>query len=294
MIFKKMFSLLGVVAGLTLASYTVAQDDGGARTLRIEPANANMLEAQVVDIAVYLPPDIFMPLNRPEFEPVYPSPYPSPALAPQRGPSILKIQAYVNGKDASAWFHECIQQHWTVMASERVLLCKNLDYSPFVEGTNELIVSVQQYDNPPYIGVANYRIVKSQRKFHDVLAFYEPKRFVVRGASFNTASHINVVPNQRVMIRAAGRINVWPTNVAYPLSTPRGTEMCGSLCLLPGANLGALLVKIGPYGRWFSVGENYVLVADRAGELIFAINDKTTPADINDNLGSYEVSVARQ
>ena len=35
------------------------------------------------------------------------------------------------------------------------------------------------------------------------------------------------------------------------------------------------------------------IVADRAGELFFAVNDKTTSAEIGDNLGNYEVSVGR-
>lgn len=293
MILKKMFSFLGFVAGLTLASYTAAQDDGALQPLRIEPASADLLDSQALDIAVYLPPAIQLSLNRPEFEPVYPSPYPAPALAPQRGPASLKIYASVNGKDATAWFHECIHQYAQVFASERVLLCKNLDYSPFMEGVNELKISIQQFNDQPYLGVAYYRIAKTQRKFYDLLGLYEPKRFVVRGTSFNTASHVNVTAGQRVIIKAAGRVNVWPANVGYPLSTPKGTEGCGQLCLLPGAYLGALLVKIGPYGRWVSAGDNFLLTADRPGELFFAVNDKTNPSDINDNLGSYEVSVAR-
>jgi len=262
--------------------------------LRIEPQMADVLESQKFDIAVYLPQGIQLPLTRPEFEPVYPLPYPSPALAPQRGPSALIIKAFINNNvDVSSWFHECIQEHWLTAVNERVLLCKSLDYSPFVEGVNELTISIQQFDENFYTATAYYRITKSQRKFHDVIGIYEPKRFVVRGTSFNTAANISVVAGQRVIIRSAGRINVWPANIGYPLSSPRGTESCGQLCLLPGAYLGALLVKIGPYGRWIVAGENYVLTADRAGELFFAINDKTTPSEIGDNLGSYEVSVGR-
>lgn len=294
MIFKKVFLLCSVVAGLTMGNHLMAQDEPGTDIkLKIEPQSADVLETQKFDIAVYLPYNIQLPLNRPDFEPVYPQPYPAPALAPQRGPSALKIQAFVNNNDVSAWFHECIEQHWITAVNERVLLCKSLDYSPFVEGVNELNISVQQFNDLPYTATAYYRVTKSLRKFYDVPGSYEPKRFVVRGTSFNTASHVGVVAGQRVIIKSAGRINVWPSNIGYPLSSPRGTESCGQLCLLPGAYLGALLVKIGPNGRWLVAGENYLLNADRAGELFFAVNDKTTPAEIGDNLGSYEVSVGR-
>ncbi|PUA27233.1 MAG: hypothetical protein B0W54_11535 [Cellvibrio sp. 79] len=293
MAFKKMFSFLWVVAGLTVASCTIAQDDGASPALRIEPAYADLLDSQTLDIAVYLPLSIHLSLYRSDFEPIYPSPYPSPALAPQRGPAALKIQALVNDKDVSAWFHECIHQYMQVDAPERVLLCKNLDYSPFKEGVNELKISIQQFNEPPHIGIAHYRVSKSQRKFHDILGWPEPRRFVVRGTSFNTASHINVAVNQRVIIKAAGLVNVWPSNIGHPLSTPKGIASCGQLCLLPTANHGALLVKIGAYGRWLVAGDNYLLIADRPGELFFAVNDKTSLADNSDNLGSYEVSVAR-
>ena len=41
-------------------------------------------------------------------------------------------------------------------------------------------------------------------------------------------------------------------------------------------------------GRWQVAGTGYTLTADRAGELFFAVNDKT---DINDNIGSYDVTI---
>lgn len=294
MTFEKVFSLFAVIAGLTVGSHLMAQDEPGMEpTLRIEPKTADVLVGQKFDIAVYLPYNIQLPVNRPDFEPIYPLPYPSPALAPQRGPSALKIYASVNNYDVSAWFHECIEQHWALAVNERVLLCKSSDYTPFVEGINELKISVQQFNEPIYVARASYHLSKSQRKFYDLAGAPEPKRFVVKGTSFNTSANVSVVAGQRVIIKSAGRINVWPSNAGYPLSSPRGTEPCGQLCLLPGAYLGALLVKIGPYGRWLVAGENYVLNADRAGELFFAINDKTTPAEIGDNLGSYEVSVGR-
>lgn len=295
MTFKKVLSLLNVVAGLTFSSHLLAQQSPEEYIgLRIEPMVADVLETQKFDIAVYLPQNVQLPLTRPDFEPVYPSPYPSPALAPQRGSSALKIKAVINqSADVSAWFHECIQEHWVTAVNERVLLCKSLDYSPFVEGINELTITVQQFNDDAHTATAYYRVTKSSRKFHDVIGFYEPKRFVVRGTSFNTASNISVVAGQRVIIKAAGRVNVWPANAGYPLSSPRGTESCGQLCLFPSAYLGALLVKIGPYGRWMVAGESYLLTADRAGELFFAVNDKTALAESSDNLGSYEVSVGR-
>lgn len=294
MTFKKVFSLFGVVAGLTLSSHLLAQQDPEMPIpLRIEPMTADVLDTQKFDIAVYLPENMWLSMSRPDFEPAYPLPYPAPALGTQLGQSAFKIKASINNKDVSPWFHECIQDHRITAVNERVLLCKSLDYSPFVEGVNELIITIQQFDEPIHMATAYYHVTKTLRKFHDVIGVYEPKRFVVRGTSFNTAANISVVAGQRVIIKSAGLINVWPSNLGYPLSSPRGTEPCGQLCLLPGAYLGALLVKIGPYGRWLVARENYVLSADRAGELFFAVNDKTTPAEIGDNIGSYEVSVGR-
>lgn len=62
---------------------------------------------------------------------------------------------------------------------------------------------------------------------------------------------------------------------------------CTPDCLLPSANFGALIGKIGNGGPWFFVGHQSNRTADHSGEIILAVNDSV----FSDNLGQYQVSI---
>jgi hypothetical protein len=269
---KKVFSVACILLGSSLA---VAQE----ALVSLSPATGDFLESQKFDIAINVSPLVPLPdvLSAPIYDPTTPN-------AP------VRITAAVNSVDATGWINECIQEHRTAVTANRVLLCKSLDYSPFLVGPNQLKVSITDGAGGLYTAQATYNLIASDRKARSL-----PYRFEIKGTSMNTATGIKVALNDRLNITGTGYVNTWPANTSFPISTYRGTQVCASnsTCLLPGAPVGALLVKIGQYGRWVYVAGSSPFVADRPGELIFAVNDKTEQAATSDNTGSYLVTVAK-
>ncbi len=271
--------LLKFVSALAVGMVAVVAHAQQLLPVTITPATGQYIASQRFDIAVNVPPSIALPeaLTAPYYDPY------------GVGGATVKINAFVNGRDVTPWFSECMQEHRTVGSQIRILLCKVLDTSPFTVGLNTLRVDIVT-GGQTYSASADYNFIASERKPRLL-----PYHFQIQGVSVNTKSGIKVSQNERVYITATGNVNVWPANVSYPISTPRGVQTCvaSSTCLLPGAPVGGLLVKIGAYGRWTFVGSSYSLVADRPGELIFAVNDKSEQVDTSDNTGSYDVYVSK-
>lgn len=244
----------------------------------ISPSVGQYLESQKFDIAVNV--SALVPLPDTLLAPYYDA---------YSTASPIKINAFVNGRDVTAWFSECMQEHRTLGGVNRVLLCRALDTSPFTVGDNHLKIDIFN-GSQLYTASADYTLIASERKNRQL-----PYQFVIQGASANTQSGVRVALNNRVIISASGYVNTWPANTSFPISTPKGTQVCASnsTCLLPGAPVGGLLVKIGAYGRWIFVGSSYALIADRPGELIFAVNDKSEQVATSDNTGSYDITVAK-
>jgi hypothetical protein len=277
MIFKKISTLINGIVGLVFVASVAAQETPPS-AITLTPSSGQFLVSQKFDIALALSPEVVFagPLAPQLYDPSYPY-------------SRIQFHAFVNGVDATTWFNECLQEHQTIPSGEHVLLCKAQDYSPFVEGSNDLQVFIQT-GYAVFTAQANFTFVKSQRIIQPL-----PRRFIIQGTSFNTAPGVVLALNDRVIIRASGSVNLWPSNPSFPISSPRGTQICVNpgTCILPGAPVGALLVKIGTYGRWIVAGDNYTLIADRPGELIFAVNDKTTSPGFDDNLGGYLVTITK-
>lgn len=270
---KALYASLFVVSSLTNFSFAAA-----GSPMTISPASGEYLYPQKFDIAVDISSLVNLPatLAPPYYDPSYPG-------------SMIQINASVNGSDATTWFSECMQEHRISQTNARVLLCKTLDHTPFVAGTNNLRIDI--YDGMQiHSAEVTYELSASQRTARTL-----PYRFNIQGKSVNTSSGVQVDLGQAVYISATGYVNTWPSNSSFPISTPRGTQVCTttSTCIMPGVPVGALLVKIGTYGRWIYAGSNYRLVADRPGELIFAVNDKSEFVMTSDNTGSYQVIVSR-
>jgi hypothetical protein len=109
-------------------------------------------------------------------------------------------------------------------------------------------------------------------------------------------------------ISASGAVNIWPNceetkaeqgfpdfNCADATLGPNGTTVFGPAedgYPVPGANVGALVAKIGSNGTPFLVGTGGTFVADRRGRLLVAIND--TDFWSRDDVGVFSVVVARE
>lgn len=271
MTLKKAFAVIGTWCGLGLAGQVYAQFPI-APSPQINPFQAEFLDAQKVEFSIGLPDGLQLAMLATEANPN--SPY--------------RLKANINGIDASKWINDCVQQYALPEAGRNYLVCKNEGKSAFTAGANILEVSITRYDETWFSSQAFYYVFNSKRIYRNL-----PHNLILPGNHINKSADVYVTQGQRVLITATGKVSVWPSNITFPLSTPRGTTTtCGLVyCTLPGAPLGALLVKIGSDGIWNVAGENRLLTADRAGELFFAINDKTTLPELNDNTGSYQISL---
>lgn len=268
-LWKGLFALFG------LANIAIAAPES---LMTISPGSGQYVYPQKFDISIdisslqYLP----SPLAPPYYDPTYPG-------------SFIRINAFVNGVDATSWFNECMQEYSIPEFNSRLLLCKVVDHTPFQPGTNVLRVEI--FDGMEI----NYAEVVYEFQAAQLVAKSLPYRLNVQGQSVNTSSGVQVNYGQVVHISATGTVNTWPSNPSFPISTPRGTQVCASTstCIMPNVPVGALLVKIGAYGRWMYAGANYRLVADRPGELIFGVNDKSEQVATSDNIGSYQVTISK-
>lgn len=267
MILKKVFIFTSALIGMSISFQSTAQQDMPP-TLPIFPQSGEYLDVQEFDIAVGLPsglpPQVF----------VANSPY--------------QIIAGVNGTDVTNWFRQCTDQYRTTVYGNNYLLCKKQNNSLFTQEVNELTIGILKDSMTLYKGTAYYRILKSQRIYQTL-----PHTLTMQGNSVNREASIRLTAGQRVVITATGQVNTWPANTSFPIATPKGNGTTCNVghCTLPGAPQGALLAKIGADGNWVAIGDNKIFTAYRTGDLIFGINDKQTAADLNDNIGSYDITV---
>lgn len=113
--------------------------------------------------------------------------------------------------------------------------------------------------------------------------------FHVFGSSSETNTGYTVSLGDQIQFIAVGSVNTYPdaTNPPNPWSGPDGNGYnCNAQCLLPSAQFGALIGRIGS-GNWFLIGSRKSLTVSTSGELILAVNDNIN----NDNLGSYTISL---
>ncbi len=109
---------------------------------------------------------------------------------------------------------------------------------------------------------------------------------VLQGTSIGTYTDLTLYIDDQVNFTARGSVNTWPQEPSNPWAGPDGNgNECNSECLLPSAQFGSLIGKIGNSGEWFFIGSQQTITADRSGELILAVND-TIHAD---NEGSFSV-----
>lgn len=263
MLYKKIKFIL-IIAGLSCVLSSRA-DLGDTATL--VPGTGTYLDSQMFDIAL-----------------MFPGP---PAGSLPGSFSVINTYAFLNGADVSGWFKQCFQAKTLAFDRSVSLLCKRMSGAGFGVGTHTLNVDSQLSNGLRHRASATYTVVKTLNQ--NLL----PATFLVPGSSPAYASGVFVSMGMSVRIAATGRMSTWAANANFPVSTPKGTLSCPSDCLLPGAMVGALLVKIGPTGRWMVAGENLWLMPDRSGELIFAVNDKDFQASWADNIGAYEVTVSR-
>lgn len=231
-------------------------------TATLIPGSAAYLDAQSFDIALKFPAP-------PSF-------------------TIVNSWAQLDGQDVSGWFKQCFQPQIMEMEPGTTLLCKRMSGAALGVGMHGLNVDLQLADGSLFHASAQY-VVNKTRILNQL-----PATFLLPGSSPGFLSGINVVPGHPVRITASGRMSTWAANASFPIATPKGSISCNSsICLIPGAMTGALLVKIGVAGRWMVVGDSYTLLPDRLGELIFAVNDQNSSASWRDNIGAYEVTITR-
>jgi hypothetical protein len=265
--FKKVFILACVLLGLS--TYSLAQGDYHYG-LKISPAHGTFLDIQAFDIAVTLPLGF------------------DPSLLSAKSPYQLFVM--LNGRDVTDWFTKCIDQYTSPQTGENFLLCRIRDASIFSPTMNELSIGLMMGGEVIHKGSAHYSIVQTKKIYKPL-----PHSLTLDGKSIHKESAIQLTAGQSVRISASGQVNVWPTKIGFPIATPKGNSLSCNYehCTLPGAPLGALLAKIGSDGHWVLIGENRLFNAYRTGEIIFGINDQKTPETLNDNIGSYEISVSR-
>jgi hypothetical protein len=109
----------------------------------------------------------------------------------------------------------------------------------------------------------------------------------VAGTSADTRTGFYVLPGDAIVLDATGTVNTLPPGSGNG-ATPAGNGFpCTASCLLPSAQFGALIGRIGEQGSWFLVGSHKTLTASGAGMLHLAVNDTIH----NDNLGGFNANV---
>jgi hypothetical protein len=110
----------------------------------------------------------------------------------------------------------------------------------------------------------------------------------VPGTSAGTKTGLYLIAGDFVSLAASGTVNTLPPSAGNN-ATPNGNGFpCTSGCMLPSAQFGALIGRVGPNGPWFLVGSNRTFTSSGTGMLYLAVND-TLHAD---NLGQFTVNTA--
>lgn len=108
----------------------------------------------------------------------------------------------------------------------------------------------------------------------------------VPGKSAGIRTGLYLITGDRVRLTATGQVNTLPPGPGN-LATPFGNGFpCTLSCILPSAQFGALIGRIGEQGSWFLIGSNLTLNATQTGMLYLAVNDTIH----RDNIGQFTVS----
>jgi hypothetical protein len=111
---------------------------------------------------------------------------------------------------------------------------------------------------------------------------------VVAGTSADTRTGFYVLPGDVIILDASGTVNTLPPD-SGSLATPAGNgSPCVASCLLPSAQFGALIGRIGEQGSWFLVGFHKTLTASGAGMLHLAVNDTV----YDNNIGAFNANAS--
>jgi hypothetical protein len=95
----------------------------------------------------------------------------------------------------------------------------------------------------------------------------------VPGTSAGIRSGLYLIAGDDVRLTATGLVNTLPPG-AGNLATPAGNGFpCTAACLLPSAQFGALIGRIGESGSWFFVGSSLRFTTGQTGMLHLAVND---------------------
>lgn len=112
------------------------------------------------------------------------------------------------------------------------------------------------------------------------------RQITVPGTSNGTATGINISTGDRIRFSATGTVATLPQSPDSGGGPDGNGHPCTSDCLLPSADFGALIGKIGS-GPWFLIGQLRNVTATRSGALVLAVDDTV----FDDNLGQYQVAV---
>jgi hypothetical protein len=113
---------------------------------------------------------------------------------------------------------------------------------------------------------------------------------VIPGDSTGTNTGVFLSKGDKVELVATGLVDTWPDKLEgnNPQGAPDGNgNVCTEECLLPSAEFGALIGRIGNSESWFLVGSYQTLTADRTGQLTLAVNDTIS----DNNIGDFNVTV---
>ena len=113
------------------------------------------------------------------------------------------------------------------------------------------------------------------------------RQVLVRGTSAGTRTGVTVAPGDQMRFSATGLVNTLPPFTDSEGGPNGNGNPCTLDCLVPDADFGALIGKIGDGGPGFVIGQQSNRTADRSGEVILAVNDSI----FFDNEGQYQVSI---
>jgi hypothetical protein len=109
---------------------------------------------------------------------------------------------------------------------------------------------------------------------------------LIPGTTAGAKTGLYLIAGDEVRFTATGQVITLPSG-AGSIATPAGNGFpCTFACLLPSAQFGALIGRIGEGGPWFFVGSNSTLNVTQTGMLYLAVNDTIH----TDNIGQFTVN----
>lgn len=106
------------------------------------------------------------------------------------------------------------------------------------------------------------------------------------------ATGVFVEKGSTLVIKANGKWTHGPEGVSgdVPYYGPEGYNKLDDMALLPSANVGALIAKIGSEAPFF-VGDNIVLICPKDGQLFLTMNERPGIAAHDNNEGQITVTM---